>query len=581
MLAKSDLSWEYAPSPIRFNELRNGEWYDARLEAATREWKQVRSATPPPGRMLVETLEPCRVMQTCAPVHCRRIDECRRVYDFGVNLTGWVEILVNAPSGSTITLRYAERINQDGSINYEHIAKFINKGEFQQDRYTASGKDAPERWHPRFTYHGFRYVEVVCPPQTRLHSVTAQFVHNAFSESGALCIGHPTLKRLQEITRQSFLSNFTGIPTDCPHREKNGWTGDAQLATETGLWNFDAAKSYRHFLQIVADTQSPSGQIHSIAPTSGFGFGLNPAWDFVLFEIPWQLYWFYNDTQTIRRFYDCLRRYLECCTESAVDGVLPYGLGDWCFPKEFADDSYRALCGTAYYYAMAQRLAEFARIIGNGEEPHYRALAAEIRADYRRAFSGVTGVLALGASLYFGLSDTVAEDAARLAQEVRAAGFKATFGILGAKFIPRVLADNGYVTEALNILTQPDYPGWGYWLGQGATTLWETWSGAASQNHIMFGDVSAWMYRYIGGIRPTSPGFATLTLHPAFAPGIESCTALYRSIHGEIRSEWKRRGDDVECRFEIPSQCLAEIHLGKRVMTNKSGTVRLAFSLQN
>ena len=395
------------------------------------------------------------------------------------------------------------------------------------------------------------------------------------------------LNALQRNTVQSYLSNFTGIPTDCPHREKNGWTGDAQLAMETGLWNFKAEKACTHFLELFADTQRPSGQLPGIAPSGGWGFnwGSGPAWDILLFEYPWQMYLFCGNTENIRRFYGNMQSYIEYCNGMSENDLIRFGLGDWCHHTRSAIVT-TELTSTAYYYYAVTRMVEFANILGKkSDAKQYAELAKKIRTAFNKKFCHKDGTYASGewtalaAALYFDLAEEKNRKkiAEKLVKMVRANGHKVNFGILGANYVPRVLSDFGYADDAYKLITQPEYPGWGWWVVQGATSLWEMWNGSSSQNHIMFGDISAWMYQYPAGVTPLkeAPGFKKFQIKPEFIKDLSFVRMCHESPYGVIRSEWKRNKNKIVCEFEIPAKASADIILPGKTIKNAKGIVKV------
>lgn len=539
---KSDYSWKYRTTPLCFNSLRNGETYDARKETDPEEWKDVFCAMPPPGELLREDMEPCRVCEELKPVSCNKVAGMQ-MFDFGHNLTGWAKIRVRGRAGAQVTLRYGEKLHEDGSLDQSNIKMFVLTGEFQTDHYILAGKDVPEEWAPRFTYHGFRYVQAEIEGEAEIEEITAQFVHNGFQQHGSFVSDLPALNRLQETVLYSYLSNFTGIPTDCPHREKNGWTGDAQLALETGLWNFDARNAYCHFEQMLADTQTAGGVLSSIAPTGGWGYDINPPWDVALFEIPFQIFRFHNDTSAIKKFFQPMKKYWTFLNSIAKDGVIFRGLGDWCSPVENGT-ALRSFISSAYLYRMTRYFASAQEIAGCNRKmtASVRERALELAAALRRAFLNPDGTWADGSltagavALCFQLSIEPQADAWALVQAVRKGKHRANFGIIGAKFVPRALAEYGYIDDALELFLQQEYPGWGYCLKQGAVSLWENWKGTSSQNHIMFGDCSAWLYEYLAGFKP-----GTALIAPQFPEKLNHVKATYR----ETGMEWERQKDSI------------------------------------
>jgi len=536
-----------------------------------------------------ETTHPCKVMRSY-PAVARHFVSCQETTcDFGVNLTGWCRIRVRGEAGALVKILYSEQIDPiSWHINRQEIGIYAD-GLFQTDQYILKGDPAGEAYEPSFTYHGFRYAQVWIGGRAEILEIQARFVHTAFEEAGSFDSSDAALNALQRNTLQSFRANFTGIPTDCPHREKNGWTGDAANAAETGVWNFDMEREYAHFTRIVADTQRPCGQLCGIAPTSGWGYnwGSGPAWDNILFEYPYQLYLFHGNTELIETFYDKFMLYLEYCESRAEDYLLNFGLGDWCHWDCSAATPVE-VTSTGYYYQNVLRTALFAELLEKrGDAADCRELAANIRKSFLRKFANGDGSFAdraptaTAAALYFGLVEEgkAVKSVRVLVKQIRARRHKADFGILGAKYIPRVLADHGYADDALEILTQKEFPGWGWQIERGATTLWENWNGKASRNHIMFGDISAWMYRYPGGLRPLekTPGFRKFAIRPCFPAKLEWVKVSHRSPYGLIRSEWKRTAGKIVCRFEIPEGSRAEIILPGKTIRDASGKFETKF----
>ena len=593
LLLVSDTGWKCAPGPILFDELRQGETYDARQELTgwlepgydDRAWQPAVRIAPPGGLLQEQTMPPCQVMQTLAPVKRTPVGG-GEVVDFGQNISGWCRIRVHGDPGAKVTIRYGERLHADGSLNQEHLAKHhtvsVEKGEFQTDRYFLKG-GAVECWEPRFVYHGFQYAQVVIEGKATLEAIDARFVYTAFEQIGRLSCSDETLNHLQECTVRSYPSNFVGIPTDCPHREKNGWTGDAQLAVETGLFNFAAGSAYTQWMDSFADVQRPSGQLPAIVPSSGWGFnwGNGPAWDSAFLIIPWNVYLYTGDKTAIVTHYEAMKCYVDYCTAMADGDIVSFGLGDWC-PVDWNRMIEPALTSTGYYFADCRLLATFAHLLGKtGDACHYADLADRIRDAFNRRFYRGHGLYAKGeqtalaCALYHGLAEA-SEHPLIIQQLVKAVtdnACKADFGILGAKYVPRVLADNGYAELACELIMQPEYPGWGYWIRQGATSLWEDWRGENSLNHIMFGDLSAWMYQYLAGITPDSehPGFAHFTLRPRIVRQVDWVRAEHRSPHGVIRSAWKRDADGIAYECEIPPSASADIILGERHIPAQTG----------
>ena len=566
----TDGSWRVYDSPIVFNALRNGEWYDARMEGRRVNERGAKVEKYEPwGSVSAEDAVPCREGELFEPKRVLESPWGAEVYDFGANIAGWCEIEVEGEPGAKIKLDYDESITEYNTLLGHVKAHTAGKGEkrpVQHDEYTLAGREGGERWHPRFTYHGFRYVLIGFDGKARLKSIRARFVHSAFARAGTLETSDATFAALQSATERSYLSNFVGIPTDCPHREKNGWTGDAQLAMETGLWNFDAKGSYVHFLRMMLDAQRINGAVPCILPCTpkfGFYWGSGPAWDAILFEIPWQIYRFYGDDAPAREAYGAMKKYVAFMSAKADGvGLYDYGLGDWCRWWEDRKGTPVRLTDSAYMYMFNRRLAFWAERFGEGGYAAERIAAADkIKAAFNAAFYKGDGMYAQGrltelaAPLYFkGLCADGEEEkvAKRLAEAVREKGHQAWFGILGAKWTPRVLAEYGYADDAFKMFVQPEVPGWAHWLQFGDGTLRETWNSTSSHNHIMFGDLSAWAYEYAVGIVPVEPGFRKVAFRPHYLKGVDSFSATYRTPHGVIRAGWRRVDGRPVFEYSVP-----------------------------
>ena len=569
-LFATDASWRAYDSPIVFNALRNGEWYDARLEGKHANDRPAKVEKYSPwGVVSAEDAVPCREFESFDPVRVLVNQWGENVYDFGANIAGWCEIEVEGEPGARVRLDYDESITDRNALLghiRQHTAGRGEKRPVLHDEYTLAGRPGGESWHPRFTYHGFRYAKVALDGEVRVKSIRARFVHSAFDRSGSLETSDATFAALQSSTERSYLSNFVGIPTDCPHREKNGWTGDAQLAMETGLWNFNAKASYLHFLRMILDAQRPNGAVPCIVPCTpkfGFFWGSGPAWDAILFEIPWQLFRFHGDDAPAREAYGAMKRYLSFISEKAdADGLFDYGLGDWCRWWKDVKGAPVRLTDSAYVYQFHRRLAFWAERFGEkGFAAECAAAAGRIKAAFNAAFYKGDGLYAdgrmteLAAPLFFkGLCVDGEEGkvAARLAETVRASGHKSLFGILGAKWTPRVLAEYGYAQDAFRMFVQPEMPGWAHWLQFGDGTLRECWDDVSSHNHIMFGDLSAWAYEYGAGIVPLEPGFSKIAFRPHVFDGVDSMIATHQTPFGTIRAGWRRSGGKVEFICETP-----------------------------
>lgn len=581
----SNHDWQTASGPILFDGLRNGEIYDARLEqpgwhtaafdAST--WSAAQIARHPGGHLRAQIMQPCRVTATLRPVSVQQVHPGVWVYDMGRNIAGWARLTLSGPAGTTVTLRYAEQLGPDGDINQAHIKQFVQTGEFQTDTYILHG-NGPETYEPRFAYHGFQYVQVSgLPGAATLDMLTGCVVHTDVAQIGTFTCSNDLINKIQQAAVAATMGNYHGIPTDCPHREKNGWTGDAQLSAEQMLFNFDLAAPLSKWLEDFRDCQRPSGAFPGIVPTGGWGYnwGAGPAWDSAYLMIPWYLYLYRGDIEILRRHYDGMQRYLEFLSSLASDGIVQFGLGDWCPPGPRAE-GHKApaeLTNTAYYYADARLLAQIAALLGHEQDAvRYNTLAQQIKAAARQRFydphqgrlSGHSQT-AIACFLYQGLIEPDEREAfARmLLNEIAACNDHIDCGILGAKYVLNILTELGHPDVAYRIATQPDYPGWGAWIAQGATTLWETWDGNASRNHHMFSDISAWFYKTLAGILPDPqhPGFKHSIIKPWPLAGLTDASGSTETPYGTLHSSWRREDGRVLLDICIPPNSSASIHL--------------------
>ena len=499
------------------------------------------------------------------------------VFDFGVNISGWGQLWLNAPSGCEFKLRYGEQLNSGGCLDNREIEMFIMTGEFQTDTYVSKG-DGTEHWHPRFVYHGFRYIEVHGLEQAEeSYIVQAAVVHTDLPVTGGFECSQPLLNRIQELAIRSTLTNYHGIPTDCPHREKNGWLGDALLSAEQVLLNFDPVTAYRKWIADIEDAQRPSGQLPGIVPSGGWGYnwGSGPAWDSALILIPWYCYLYAGDRQILEQSFEAMVRYLGFLDSMLNNGIADFGLGDWCPPAEMpnAHKCPTALTDTAYAYVDFKTTAKIALILGKSElAERFESRADYIRSAFRAAYldSGTGSVAgnsqtALSCVLYQGLidDDEVQAVFGNLVAEVEKYGRHLDTGILGTKYLLHVLSRYDRSDLAFAVATQTDYPGWGYWIEQGATTLWERWDGKDSHNHHMFSDVSAWFYRELAGMQPDpeEPGFRHCIFKPNPVPGLSWAKAYHDSPYGRVESAWSVESGEFILNVVIPVTCRGSVIL--------------------
>lgn len=551
------------------------------------DWQHVRIVPGPGGVLRSQQMTPIRITKTIESISVNEVRPGVWVYDLGQNISGWPQLTVSGPEGTTITLKYAEKLREDGDIDDSNIRTFVKSGEFQTDKYTLKGSGI-EVWEPKFTYHGFQYIQMTGFPGTPiLDNLRGRVVHTAFQKRGEFSCSNPLLNTIQQCAEWSTLTNYHGIPTDCPHREKNGWTGDAHLSAEQVLFNFNPMTAYRKWMSDFRDVQRPSGQLPGIVPTGGWGFnwGSGPAWDSAAILIPWYLYVYCGDIEVLKEHYTCMKSYVDFVTTMASDHIVNFGLGDWC-PPVGGSSGHKcptAVTSTAYYYVDTVILAKAAKLLGNDTDAvKYGELAEEIRKAFRAEFmDSEAGQVAgdcqtsIACALYQGLVDEFDKPkfAKALVKTVEEADRHIDAGILGTKYVMHSLTESGYADLAYEIATQTTFPSWGYWIQQGATTLWESWTGDASRNHHMFGDISAWFYKALAGINPdiADPGFKHIIISPNPVKGLDWVEAWHKCMYGVIRSNWKVERTISIPLFKIPGSRICDL------VRNPSGSFTMRF----
>jgi alpha-L-rhamnosidase len=580
----SDPQWKAGTGPIVFDSIYGGENYDARLELPgwdtaafdDSSWPAAVIASPPGGQLVAQMMPSIQVDRMITPQKVSEPKPGVFVYDFGQNMAGFAQLKITGPAGTKVTMKYGERLTRNGLVDQRIIAQHIksvdNKQQFQTDNYILSGQGL-ETWHSRFDYDGFQYVEVTgAPEKLGPANLAAFFIHSAVPVAGEFECSNPMINCIWAAGRWSYLSNLQGIPTDCPHREKNGWTGDAHLAAEQGLFNYASAPVYAKWINDLCDEQRPNGELPGIVPSSGWGYdwGNGPAWDSALVLIPYYLYVYEGDTRVLTDHYEHLRRYVDFLTGKAQEGIVDWGLNDWAPAKT---ETPRDITSTAYYYRDIQVLTLAAGLAGNqADAARYSQLAGDVKNKFNQKFFnaanqsyGNGSQTSLSCALYQGLVPPPNHAAvlSNLVAGVQAHDNHIDTGILGAKYLLTCLTDNGRADVAWAIASQRTAPSWGWWISQGATTLWEQWNGDDSRNHIMYGDILAWFYKALAGLNPdpAAAGFKHFTLKPHVVGDLTWVRCHHDCPFGRIEANW--RLDEKRMMFDatIPPNTSATVVL--------------------
>lgn len=585
----SDETWKTSLGPIVFNSIYTGEHYDARLEQPgwntvnfdDSKWKNVIYRKAPGEYISAQSMQPIRNVQEIKPVSMQRINDSTYVYNLGRNIAGVTQVTLDGDSGTIVHVIHAEFLDKNGYPDQSNVDYFLSKDTwsydpFGTDIYILNGK-GPEIFMPRFDYKGFQYIEVKAdrPISLKKENLVAYFMHSDVANIGNIDCSNNLLNKIYAATNASYLSNLFGYPTDCPQREKNGWTGDAHIASETGLYNFDAITIYEKWLRDMRDEQQPNGVLPSIVPSDGWGYewGNGPDWTSAIAIIPWNVYLFYGDTKILSDNYENIKRYVNHIAYLYPDGLTTWGLGDWAPLKSTTPVE---LTSSVYYYVDATILAKTAKILHQQVDyKKYEALATKIKnainskyLNKEKAIYAEGNQTELSVPLFWGIvpDDLKKRVAENLAQAVAANNNHLDVGILGAKAILGALSENGQAETAYRLAAQKTFPSWGWWIVNGATTLYENWDITKkrdlSLNHIMFGQIGAWLFKGIGGIRVDEqhPGFKNVLLEPHFMDSLTYFTAEHTSPYGKIISAWQRKGNVIYYDVTIPANSTATIN---------------------
>jgi len=582
----TDNTWKSSLSPVVFNSIYTGEHYDALKEQPgwdkpgfdDSKWKPAAYRPAPSRNIVSQQMHPIRNVERIPAKSINRINDTVFVFDLGRNIAGVSQLTVKADTGTVFRLKHSERTGKDGRTDMSnidvHYRPTDDSDPFQTDIFIAGGK-GEETFMPRFNYKGFRYVEVTCsrPVDLSEGNLTGWFMHSDVPPVGKIESSNPVLDKMWWAANNSYLSNLFAYPTDCPQREKNGWTGDAHIASETGLFNFDAITVYEKWLADHRDEQQPNGVLPAIIPTSGWGYhwANGPDWTSTIAIIPWNVYLFYGDTKLLSDCYENIKRYVDHITDISPSGLTTWGLGDWVPVKS---KSPVELTSSVYYYVDASILANAAKLFGK-EDDHirYQELAQKIKdAINTKYLNSQTGIYGNGVQTELSVplkwdivpAEIKVKVAGNLASRVKADGSHIDVGLLGSKAILNALSENGYPDLAYTLASAETFPSWGWWIVNGATTFYENWPIDAgsdiSMNHIMFGEIDAWFYKALGGINPDpgNPGFKNILLRPSFPATLSHFKAVHDSPYGRIVSDWTRNRKGIVINITIPANSTAD-----------------------
>lgn len=585
----SDGSWRLSvDGPLRYANIYDGEMYDATKAAPgvfepgfdDSAWRMACEVEAPGGTLVGNLTPPVGVRRVERPLRMKRTARGWLV-DFGTNGAGQIRFTECGAPGDTVVIRYAE-LTQPGDTLLDR--ENLRSAECT-DRYVCSGER--RTWNPEFTWQGFRYAEISPAEAVDTASIRRLIVHDRMEEYGddmEFLTSEPTvLAYILENARRGIMSNYKGMPVDCPQRdERMPWLGDRATGALGESYVADNRHLYAKWVRDIKESQRSHGALSDVAPAYWRLYNPNVTWPAALPMICDMLYRQYGDIRPMSDSYDAIGRWLEYVRKASMkDGLLTYDrYGDWCLPPESPElihsaDSTRItdgrLIASCCYYYLCRMMERYAPLVGrNAEGCRYGLLASEVKEAVNREFlhEGVYGNSTVTSNLLPLAMEMVPDSCRRsvvkaMTDRIEAGGCRIDVGVIGIQWLMRTLATCGRNDIAWKIATSEAYPGWGYMVGKGATTVWELWNGDTadramnSGNHVMLlGDLLPWCYEIIGGITPDKPGFKSVRLSPAFdVAGLDGMTASHMTPYGLVYSKWERRGREIHWVVRLPGNC--------------------------
>ncbi len=540
----------------------------------------VNEAAGAPAFLVASVAPAVRVTQELKPQKITQPAPGTFLFDMGQNMVGVARLKVRGAAGTTVKLRFAEILNPDGSAYTANL-----RAARATDSYVCKGAGL-EKFEPRFTFHGFRYVEVTGFPGTPdLSALTGLVIGSDIPKTGSFETSSALVNQLQSNIDWGQRGNFLSIPTDCPQRdERLGWLGDAQVFAKTATYNRDVAAFFDKWLQDVRDAQSADGGYPDVAPRKVDNGDGAPAWGDAGIIVPWTMYQAYGDREVIDNNWVSMGQWLDYITSVNPDGLWKNrrnnDFGDW---LSIGADTDKELLATAYYAHDADLMARMARATNrNAEATQYQALFQKIKTAFNAAYVAPDGVIksdtqtAYLLALHFDLlpDNLRARATQHLAANIKAKNDHLSTGFIGVGYLCPTLSDNGHNDLAYKLLLNQTFPSWGFSIAQGATTIWERWDGYTpdkgfqttamnSFNHYSLGSVGEWMFGHVGGIQtdPDAPGFARILVAPQPGPGLTFANVSYDSVRGRIVSNWKTEANATTYEITIPANTTAQITL--------------------
>jgi hypothetical protein len=578
----SDGTWRVHDGPITFSCIYGGEDYDARLELAgwdqagfdDRDWQRPAGMEAPGGVMRAQSSPPVRVMRRFRPVKVTEPKPGIFIYDLGQNFAGWPAIVAEGPAGARIKMIPGELLNAEGLVTQK------SSGGPNSFTYTLKG-GAREAWSPRFTYYGFRYVQVEDPARA-LREMEGQFLHLAAGPIGTFESSNTRFNQISRLIDAAVRSNLNHVLTDCPHREKLGWLEQTYLMGPSLLYGWDLRRFFPKMLRDIREAQLTSGLIPDIAPeyvAFRGGFRDSPEWGSAGVLVPWLAWNWYGDRQTLADSYESMRAYTNFLGGQTKEGLLTYGLGDWydIGPKApgYSQLTPQGITATATYWEDLRVMEGTARLLGRAEEAgQWAAKRAATLSAFQKAFyregekSYATGSqTSLAMPLAFGMAPEGGQAALaeKLVADIRARGNHTSAGDIGYRYVLAALTQAGRDDVVFEMANNPVGPSYAGQLAAGATALTEAWDASpnSSNNHLMLGHIQEWFYAGLAGIRvdPASPGLRNVRIEPMAVGDVDWVKAAWETFRGRVSVDWKREAGGLKLLLELPPGMTADVKL--------------------
>lgn len=590
-LVKTDENWKAAPSPVTFSSLYGGEDYDAKLEKVDWNLAYFNDAAlqkaivvkGPNGKLEAEADFPVGVRQVREVSKIAKLTPWRHVYDFGQNAAGIFEIRVRGKAGQTIRMMAGEIVNADGTVNQ----RATGRPSFYD--YTLKG-DGPETWQPRFSYTGFRYIQVQASDSTvgtlpQIEYIQQLQVGNTTPVTGQFTSSSTLFNNTFTLINNAINSNLMSVPTDCPHREKLGWLEQTYLMGPSLHYNRDLQLLYRKLINDMMDAQTETGLVPAIAPEfilftyDDGNFRDSPEWGSACIRLPWLLYEWYGDSTMLRKAYPMMKKYQQYLAGKAKGHILSHGLGDWYDlgpnPPGVSQLTPKGVTATAIYYDNYNLLAKIASQIGQAKDAKdFTARALMVKQAFNDSFYHAAQKMyakgsqtAMAMPLVLGLvpAGDEAEVLKNLADSLKANNYRLTAGDIGYHYLVKALQQNGLDEILFSMNSRDDVPGYGYQLKNGATALTESWAAlpTVSNNHFMLGHIMSWFYSGIGGIRQqeNSKGYTNLVIAPKITGGLNFASTSFQIPQGKVVSNWKIEGGKLMMEVVVPGNIKASLQV--------------------